>query len=384
VSASVLLSAATWFSGTAAISALRQLWALDAAQAAWLTGAVQLGFVTGTFMLAALNVSDLFNPRSVFLVSSLCGAVFNAAFAWSSESLPSALFFRFLTGLSLAGVYPVAMKVVASWFRTGLGWRLGVMVGALGLGTASPYLIQAIGGGLPWRTLASTASASAVAGGLLLRFGLGDGPFLPARARFEPRAGLRLFARPGYRYTALAYFGHMWELYALWSLVPFYLAARFAHEPPLAAHTIPLLAFATVAAGVVGCVGGGWISRRAGERRVALVSLLVSGTLSLLSGFVFGLPFWPLTACLLVWGVFVVADSAQFSALALRHAPKEYSGTALTLQNGMGFAVTVVSLQVIPRVAAHVGWRWAFVPLALGPAFGVWALMRLGRLRLDE
>ena len=380
----MLLSASTWFSGTAAITVLRSLWALDAAHAAWLTSAVQLGFVVGTFLYAAFNVSDVFNPRAVFLVSSLCGAGFNAGFAWGSDELSSALVLRFLTGLSLAGVYPVAMKIVASWFRTGLGWRLGVMVGALGLGTASPYLIQALGHGLPWRTLAGAASVSALLGGLLMWLGVHDGPFLPARARFEPRVALRLFARPGYRYTALAYFGHMWELYALWSLVSFYLAARLPDDQPFVGRTIALVAFATVAAGVVGCIGGGWISRRVGERRVALVSLLVSGTLSLVSGFVFTLPFWPLVTCLLLWGVFVVSDSPQFSALALRHAPKEYAGTALTLQNGIGFAVTVVSLQVIPWFAARVGWRWAFVPLALGPVVGVLALLRLGRLHAEE
>src|SRR6185436_17985077 len=221
VSLGVLLAGSTWFTGTAAIPTLRAAWGLHDTQAAWLTIAVQAGFIAGTFLYAVLNVADVFNARRVFFVSALTGAAFNAGFAWLSDGLAAAVVFRFLTGVTLAGVYPVGMKIVASWFRTGLGWRLGVMVGALGLGTASPYLIQALGAGLPWRALAGAASFSALAGGLLLYFGVGDGPFLPPRARFEPRAGLRLFALPGYRYTALAYFGHMWELYALWSLVPF-------------------------------------------------------------------------------------------------------------------------------------------------------------------
>jgi MFS family permease len=374
VSTAVLLAGSIWFSGTAAMPALRELWSLSDAQAAWLTVAVQLGFITGTFLYSVLNLADVFNARRVFLVSALLGAALNAAFAWLASGLPTALVFRYLAGITLAGVYPVGMKIVASWFREGLGWRLGVLVGALALGTASPYLFQALGAGRDWRLLAGLASLSAVVGGLLVTFLLSDGPYLRARATFDARAASRVFRDPAFRYTAFGYFGHMWELYALWSLVGFYLAGRAGRSE------IALAAFATVAAGFAGCAGGGWISRRVGERRVALTALVASGTLCLLSGLAYALPTPALYAYLVGWGIVAVADSPQFSALAARYAPPEYTATALTIQNGIGFAVTVVSLQVLPLLAAHLGWRWAFTTLAIGPFVGAVYMVRLGRV----
>jgi MFS family permease len=380
VSLGVLLAGSTWFSGTAALPTLRGAWGLTDAEGAWLTIAVQAGFITGTFLYAVLNVADVFNARRVFLISALLGAAFNAGFAWASGGLPSALAFRFLTGVTLAGVYPVGMKIVASWFRTGLGWRLGVLVGALVLGTASPYLVQAAGAGADWRLLASAGSVLAAAGGSLVVAMVPDGPYLTGRAPFDARAAARVFAIPAFRYTAFGYFGHMWELYALWSLVALFLRDRFTGADAGWSASIPLIAFATVGMGALGCVGGGWVSRRVGERRVALVSLTTSGALCVLSGLAQALPPPALIGYLLVWGVFVVSDSPQFSALAARYCPPEYTATALTVQNGIGFAVTVVSIQLLPLVAAAVGWRWAFVALAAGPLVGAHFMRRLGKI----
>jgi MFS family permease len=384
VSLAVLLAGSTWFSGTAAIPTLRAAWGLSDAQGAWLTIAVQLGFITGTFLYALLNLADVFNARRVFLVSAVLGAVFNAGFAWLSGGLEGAVVFRFLTGLTLAGVYPVGMKIVASWFRTGLGWRLGVLVGALVLGTALPYLIQALGVGVDWRVLASAGSVLALVGGVLLIAAVPDGPYLTTRAPFDAGAAARVFAHPAFRYTAFGYFGHMWELYALWSLVGFFLRDRFVGADGGWAAAIPLIAFATVAVGAAGCVAGGWASRRIGERQVALVSLLASGALCVFSGFAQALPPPALIAYLIVWGFFVVSDSPQFSALAARYCPPEYTATALTIQNGIGFAVTVVSIQFLPWVAQRVGWRWAFVALAVGPLLGAHFMRRLGRIDTSE
>jgi MFS family permease len=380
VSLGVLLAGSTWFTGTAAVPALRAAWGLTDTRSAGLTVAVQVGFITGTFLYAVLNLADVFNARRVFLVSAVLGAVFNAGFAWLSRSLEVAVAFRFLTGVTLAGVYPVGMKIVASWFRTGLGWRLGVLVGALALGTASPYLVQAVGTGADWRVLATAGSVLALVGGALVVTMVPDGPYLTARAPFDARAAMRVFARPAFRYTAFGYFGHMWELYALWSLVAFYLRDRFVGADAVWSRAVPLIAFATVGIGAVGCVGGGWVSRRAGERKVALVSLLVSGVMCALSGFAQALPPPALVAYLLAWGVFVVSDSPQFSALAARYCPPEYTATALTIQNGIGFAVTVISIQLLPFVAQHVGWRWAFVALAVGPLIGAHFMRRLGKI----
>jgi MFS family permease len=357
--------------------ALVREWGLGPTGAAWLTIAVQAGFVTGTFLYAVLNLSDVFNPRQVFFASALCGAACNGAFALLAGGLRSAVVLRFLTGVTLAGVYPVGMKIVASWFRTGLGWRLGLMVGALNVGTASPYLLLAVGAALPWRWVAATASLLAAVGGGLVLVALEDGPHLAGRARFDAGMMLKVFAHPPFRLTAFGYFGHMWELYAFWSLVSFYLAARFAGEPTWSTR-LPLVSFLVLSAGALGCAGGGWISRRVGERRVALVSLLASATLCAGSGLAFGLPPKALLAYLLAWGVVVVSDSPQFSALAARNCPPEYTGTALTVQNGIGFAITVVSIQLTAALAPRVGWRWAFLFLTAGPLLGALSMWRLG------
>ena len=380
VSLSVLLASATWFSGTAAAPTLRLEWRLSDTESAWLTIAVQAGFIVGTFLYASINVADRFNARRVFCASALMGAAFNAAFSGIAGGLGAGVVLRFLTGLTLAGVYPVGMKIVASWFREGLGSRLGILVGALTVGTASPYLIQALGAGFNWRTLSGVASLSAVAGGGLVLLAVNDGPYLKARARFDFRMLLKVFQHRPFRYTAFGYFGHMWELYAFWSLASFYLSARFVGREPGWAGHLPLLSFLTVGIGAVGCAVGGWVSRWAGERRVALVSLIVSASCCAMSGFAFQLPPAALLLFLLLWGVFVVADSPQFSALAARYCPRDYTGTALTVQNGLGFAVTVLSIQLLPLIAGAVGWRWAFVFLSIGPIVGAVFMWRLGRV----
>jgi MFS family permease len=356
---------------------LRVEWRLSDTQSAWLTIAVQLGFITGTFLYALLNIADRLNARRVFFVSALLGAAFNVIFAGFARGLDETLVLRFLTGLTLAGVYPVGMKIVASWFQTGLGWRLGVLVGALTVGTASPYLMRALGSGLSWRVPAALGSVSAIMGGAVVLFGVGDGPHLRNRARFDYRMLFKVFRHRQFRYTAFGYFGHMWELYAFWSLSSFYLAERFQDRARDWEDHLPFLSFLTVGVGAIGCAGGGWISRRNGERTVALVSLIVSASCCALSGFAFQLAPAALLLFVLIWGVFVVSDSPQFSALAARYCPPDYTGTALTVQNGIGFAVTVFSIQLLPLIAGVTGWRWAFIFLSVGPAIGAWFIWRL-------
>ncbi|HXG65580.1 MAG TPA: MFS transporter [Blastocatellia bacterium] len=384
VSAAVLLASSVWFSGTAAAPMLRSEWGLNDAQSAWLTISVQLGFITGTFLYSLLNLADRFNARRVFFASAALGAALNLAFALLAGGLAAAIAFRFLTGVTLAGVYPVGMKIVAMWFQSGLGWRLGVLVGALTLGTATPYLLQAIGARFDWRAVVGSASVLAVAGGVLILAGVKDGPYLKGRARFDWRMAFKVFRHAPFRYTALGYFGHMWELYAFWSLSAFFLSARFHESSSGWRAALPLLSFLTIGVGIIGCVGGGWVSRFAGERRVALYSMCVSAGCSALSGFAFGIPPAFLLAFLLTWGIFVISDSPQFSALAARHCPPEYTGTALTVQNGIGFAVTVFSIQLLPVIAVRVGWQWAFTFLAVGPLAGAYFMRRLGQIQGDS
>jgi MFS family permease len=372
LAAAILLASATWFAGTAVAPVLAEAWRLDSGASAALTSTTQLGFIAGTLLFAALNLADRFPPRAVFAASALAGAAANAGFALC-DGIAAACVLRFLTGVALAGVYPVAMKIVATWSLGGLGLRLGVLVGALGLGTSLPYFVQWAALDLDWRLVAWCASGCAVAGGLLVLLGVHEGPRLRARARFDLRAAARVFRDVAFRRNACGYFGHMWELYALWSLAPFWIAAA---RPAWRAHA-PLLAFALVAAGAGGCVAGGVLSRRFGERRVALAALLASALACLLSPLAFGAPPALLVAFLLAWGVVVVADSPQFSALAARLCPPEYTGTALTVQNGVGFAITVASIQLVAALAPTVAWRWLFLLLAPGPLFGAWAMHRL-------
>jgi MFS family permease len=375
ISLGVFLATSTWFSGTAAARELASLWSLDARASARLTSATQWGFIAGTLIYALANLADRFDARRVFCVSALAGAVANLGFAWASSGLAAALGFRFATGVALAGVYPVGMKLIASWYEAGLGWRLGVMVGCLTLGTAFPYGVAALNLELDWRALATIASIAAALGGVLVPLACDEGPHLRSRAKLDLRMIGRVFRHQPFRATAFGYFGHMWELYALWSLAGFWLDERF--EGALAwSERIPMIAFATVGIGALGCIGGGLLSRTLGERKVALLALIGSGIMCASSGFAFALPPAALLLFLLIWGLLVVADSPQFSALAARHAPREYTGTALTVQNGIGFLITIGSLELVPWLAEWIGWRWVFVVLAIGPLLGARSIAR--------
>ncbi|MCJ7679625.1 MAG: MFS transporter [Candidatus Aminicenantes bacterium] len=379
----VFLSTSTWFTGTAVGPILSSLWNLSAAQNVWLTISVQIGFVAGTILYALFNLSDVFSPRTVFFVSALCGALFNAGFGYLSNGIYTAVFFRFLTGITLAGIYPVGMKIVAGWYREGLGWRLGLLIGALTMGTAFPYLFTAVDRGEQWRFLTGLASLCSLAGGLLVYLGVREGPHLRRRASFDLRMIFQVFRDKPFRLQSFGYFGHMWELYAFWSLVGYFIGESLQRHGGVDGRTLSLLSFSTVAVGILGCIAGGWMSRLVGERRVALFSLIISGAFCLLSGWVFTFPPLWLALAMGLWGFFVIADSPQFSALAALTCPPEYTGTALTIQNGIGFGVTVLSIQLLPLFSGILGWRWAFLLLAPGPLIGAAAMVALGRLRRD-
>ncbi len=380
VSLAVMLSTSVWFSGTAAASTLQELWQLSSLEMSWLTISVQLGFILGTFIYSFLNLPDLFNSRSIFFLSAASGAFFNLAFAGLSDSLSSALVFRLLTGITLAGIYPVAMKIVASWFRVGLGWRLGVLIGALTFGKASSYLLQTLSAVLGWRVLVGMTSLATLIGGAIVLFLLAAGPFLKQRAVFDYRMLFQVFRSRPFRYTAFGYFGHMWELYAFWSLIGFYLSASLSTDRIVTSA----LSFLALATGGVGCIVAGRLSRRWGERKVALACLVGSGACCLLSGPLSFLPRFAVVGFLVVWGMLVVADSAQFSALATRYCPPQYTGTALTVQNGIGFGITIPSIELLTALAGPMSWQWAFMTLAIGPAVGALFLLRLGTLQGAE
>ena len=378
LAAAELLGMSPWFSASAVVPALRAEWHLTASGAAWLTLAVQIGFVAGTLASALGNLPDVFRTRRFLALSSLAAAGANALFAVAARGIAGGVALRFATGFFLAGVYPPAMKVLATWFRRGRGLALGVLIGALTLGKAAPYLVNAIASGR-WRTDVLVVSALAAIGGLIVLFFVGDGPYAPARARFDPRQIDRVFAVRGVRLACFGYFGHMWELYAMWTWAPLMIRESFARTG--AARALgEAAAFLVIGSGAAGCVLAGIVADRAGRTLVTSWAMAISGTCCLVTGFLFGASPWLLLVVAVIWGASVVADSAQFSAAVTELSDPVYMGTALTLQTCVGFLLTTISIELVSFLQGAAGWGVAFAALAPGPVFGIASMLRLRRL----
>jgi sugar phosphate permease len=373
-----LLGMSLWFAGSAAGPELASRWQLTPGEVGWLTTTVQLGFVAGTALSALLNLADVLPARVLFAAAATLGAVANAGLALAG-SFGAALVTRFLAGFFLAGVYPPAMKMAATWFRSRRGVAVGVVVGALTVGKAGPYLIHA----LPRVTVAVitlTASASALAAAALVWAGYRDGPYeFPPRPFSWSLAG-EVWRERRWRLALGGYLGHMAELYSYWTWIPVFVAASVAARTggaPSPTGLVAVLAFAVIAVGGFGCVWGGLVADRIGRERLVVYALAASGSCSLLVGLTFGRSLWLLAPVALAWGFFVIADSAQFSILAAESVPAHAVGTALTLQVCLGFLLTTLTIQLVPLMVARLGWAWAFPVLAVGPAVGIGAITRL-------
>ena len=378
ICAGVVLCMTTWFSATAITPELIAIWRLSGAQVAWLTNAVQLGFVTGALLSSFVSLPDLVPLRRLMGVSAVVAAAANLCLLWA-PSTSWLLAARFITGVALAGIYPPALKLTATWFVRGRGTALGWVIAALTLGSASPHLIRSLTDRVDWKIVLEAASGCTLAGAVVLVLFAKEGPFPFSKAVFNPRyLGIVLKNRP-LVLANLGYLGHMWELYAMWGWFLAYTRAASPHPGLGGGRAASLVTFAVIASGMVGAVLGGILADRTSRTFAAGLMMTLSGLCALAIGVVFHGPLWLFLSIGILWGIAVIGDSAQFSAMATELSDSSYVGTALALQLGLGFLLTLVSIRLTSVLAAHVGWQWSFLPLAIGPVVGVVAMLLLHR-----
>lgn len=381
LSVGILLAEAPWFASGAVAPLLRDEWHTTGLALPLLTVAVQLGFAAGALGLAAVGAADVLPGPRLFVAGAILAAAANLGFAFVATDAVTALPFRFLTGVGVAAVYPIAVKLAVGWFRRGRGLAVGVLVGGLTIGSALPYLFRAIGvyASLEWRPTVAMASVAALVAAVLVGIGGRTGPFDVPAPRFSVDVALSAVREPAVRLANLGYLGHMWELFAMWTWIPLFLLAAFSagglDDPALAS----LAAFLVVAAGGVGCVVAGVLADRLGRTTTTIAAMAASGSCAVAAGLLFGAPAWIVFAVSLVWGITVVADSAQFSSAVSELAPPGTAGSALSLQVASGFLLTSVTILILGLVDVSdpAAWRVAFAVLALGPAVGILAMWRL-------
>ncbi len=366
----LVLSMSTWFSTAAVLGQLRVDWELSRSAGAWLTIMVQLGFVAGAVISSVTNLADRIPPRRLLFLGTVGAAAANIGVVLGNAYEP-ALVARFVTGIFLAAVYPPSLKAMSSWYREGRGFALGVMIGALTIGSALPHLINALGG-LGWRTTLVTASALTVAGGLIADRLADDGPHITKAASFDPRQLAAIANNRRFRLASLGYFGHMWELYAMWAWIAAFYGDVFESD-----RSASLTAFAVIAIGAAGSIYAGLVSDRVTRSDAAAIALRWSASVAVVMGFLLDAPKPIVVGAGLVWGFWVVADSAQFSTIVTEVTDPRYIGTSLTVQLALGFVLTVFTIFLVPIIRDAHGWGWAFLLLAPGPALGWWAMRTL-------
>ncbi len=369
------LCTSLWFAGNAVLPDIVENFPTETSLLDNLTSMVQFGFISGTLVFAFFAISDIFSPSKVFFICGIAAALFNLGACLPLSDVHLLLLFRFLTGFMLAGIYPVGMKIASDYFKDGLGKSLGFLVGALVLGTAFPHLLKTFTASFPWQYVIFATSALSVAGALAILFLVPNGPFRTAGQKFNFRSCFDGFKNPGFRSAAFGYFGHMWELYTFWAFLPGMLLL-FNSKHPFSTLNIPLFSFLVIASGGISCMIGGLLSQRFGAKRIATIALAISGLCCLLSPiFLFSGSAYLFLIFLFCWGLSGTADSPLFSSLIAKNAPESLRGTSLTLVNCIGFAITIISIQVVNLLSKQLNVQYLYMVLAIGPVLGLWALL---------
>ncbi len=358
-----------WFASNAILGDLQKQWRLGDASLSHMTSSVQFGFIIGTLIFAFFTVADRYSPRKVYFACSLLGALANLGLYLLADGLTTLMIFRFMTGFFLAGIYPVGMKIAAGWYRQGLGLALGWLVGALVVGTAFPHLIKSLNRSLPWETVILSVSIISAVGGCLMWLLVPDGPYLVKGTRFSSKAFGIIFRSRDLRSASFGYFGHMWELYTVWAFIPL-LLSHYAHTSSLALN-VSGWSFFVIAIGSLGCIVGGLLSKKFGSATVAFFQLLSSGICCLLTPLMFHAPPAVFLGFLIFWGIVVVGDSPQFSALTAQTAPRDLVGSALTIVTSIGFAITILSIQFTNFLAGWLNIQIVLLFLVIGPIVGL-------------
>ena len=364
-----------WFAGNAIIADLQTAMNVGIEDTGIVTSAIQLGFITGNLLFALLSISDRYSPRKLFLICSILGAISNLLIYFIAYNLFSLLVLRFITGFFLTGIYPIGMKIASGWYKKGLGNAIGLLVGALVLGTAFPHLIKSFGGSLHWQQVLFVISAFSLIGGITMYLLVEDGPYISSGTKFNPNAIITMFKYKELRSSALGYFGHMWELYTYWALIPLILI--YYAKLNSVGLNISIWSFIIIASGSVGCIVGGMLSKKMGSAKVAFIQLAFSGACCLISPLMFYTSVVVFLTFLIFWGIVIVGDSPQYSAIIALSAPKELVGSGLTLINSLGFAITILSLWSVYRFLDIIDIPYALTILFLGPIIGLFSLKEL-------